>query len=137
MLRRSKRQSGRPATPPQELVQQCCICLEEPRALAWLDACDHRFCFACIREWSGKSNTCPLCKTAFHRISSRARKLEVETPSPSSDSYVGGSGSEYESDFESSASEYELLDDSDWDPEEAELSESDLSCAESCTYSSE
>ena len=115
--RRSKRQSGRPATPPQELAQQCAICLEEPKALAWLDACSHRFCFACIREWSGQSNTCPLCKSVFHRISSRSRRVAIATPSQSEESYAS------ESSDASDASD--SSDTSDWEPAPALDSSSD------------
>ena len=127
-VRRSKRQSGRPATPPQELVQHCAICLEEPKALAWLDACSHRFCFACIREWSGQSNTCPLCKSVFHRISSRARKVAVATPSESEESA--------EFDDERAQSHWES--DSEWEPSsERSSSEEEASLESSSDYSTE
>lgn len=30
--------------------------------------CDHLFCFKCIKEWSKKNNTCPICRQTFTRI---------------------------------------------------------------------
>jgi len=114
-VRRSKRQSGRPATPPQDIAQQCAICLEEPKALAWLDACSHRFCFACIREWSGQSNTCPLCKSVFHRISSRSRRVAIATPSQSEESEYDSSDDAIDV-IDSSLESSDASDASEWEP---------------------
>ncbi len=43
----------------------CSICLDSMPAGAVvtdLSACKHRFHLACIQEWLGRSNACPLCK---------------------------------------------------------------------------
>uniref|UniRef100_A0A8C5RIH3 RING-type E3 ubiquitin transferase n=1 Tax=Laticauda laticaudata TaxID=8630 RepID=A0A8C5RIH3_LATLA len=41
---------------------RCPICLERIRNVAFLNPCFHRFCFACILEWSDRKAECPLCK---------------------------------------------------------------------------
>ncbi len=53
-----------------EAVVSCCICMcdIEPKDVAKIDGCDHRFCFCCIEKWSERENKCPLCKTRFHKI---------------------------------------------------------------------
>ena len=33
-----------------------------------IDGCAHQFCFDCIKQWSDRENTCPLCKTRFSNI---------------------------------------------------------------------
>ncbi|XP_025030824.1 E3 ubiquitin-protein ligase Topors-like [Python bivittatus] len=45
---------------------RCPICLERIRNVAFLNPCFHRFCFACILEWSDRKAECPLCKQRFH-----------------------------------------------------------------------
>ncbi|XP_039215724.1 E3 ubiquitin-protein ligase Topors-like isoform X2 [Crotalus tigris] len=45
---------------------RCPICLERIRNVALLNPCFHRFCFACILEWSDRKAECPLCKQRFH-----------------------------------------------------------------------
>ncbi|XP_042310845.1 E3 ubiquitin-protein ligase Topors-like [Sceloporus undulatus] len=45
---------------------RCPICLERIRNVAFLNPCFHRFCFACILEWSDRKAECPLCKQNFH-----------------------------------------------------------------------
>uniref|UniRef100_A0A8C6X6J5 RING-type E3 ubiquitin transferase n=1 Tax=Naja naja TaxID=35670 RepID=A0A8C6X6J5_NAJNA len=39
---------------------RCPICLERIRNVAFLNPCFHRFCFACILEWSDRKAECPL-----------------------------------------------------------------------------
>jgi hypothetical protein len=48
----------------------CCICLEIPTKedLASISGCSHPFCFSCIEKWADRENTCPLCKSRFHKI---------------------------------------------------------------------
>jgi len=50
--------------------KRCCICLEEPTKpeVSKLDMCNHVYCFICIEKWAERENTCPLCKTRFHKI---------------------------------------------------------------------
>ena len=50
--------------------KRCCICLEEPikPEISKLDMCKHIYCFTCIEKWAERENTCPLCKTRFHKI---------------------------------------------------------------------
>ncbi|KAF7240002.1 E3 ubiquitin-protein ligase Topors [Varanus komodoensis] len=45
---------------------RCPICLERIRNVAFLNPCFHRFCFACILEWSDRKAECPLCKQRFN-----------------------------------------------------------------------
>jgi len=50
--------------------KRCCICLDEPTKpeISKLDSCKHIYCFLCIEKWAERENTCPLCKTRFHKI---------------------------------------------------------------------
>ena len=47
--------------------EDCCICLGEVENRGKI-ACEHKFCFDCIHNWSKVTNTCPICKLAFKRI---------------------------------------------------------------------
>jgi hypothetical protein len=55
----------------------CAICLDfpdDPKHIATVSGCTHRFCFDCIEKWAHKgSNECPLCKSSFHLIASGNR----------------------------------------------------------------
>jgi hypothetical protein len=46
------------------------MCDVEPDSddLAFINGCEHRFCFGCIDQWSERENTCPLCKNRFTKI---------------------------------------------------------------------
>ena len=48
----------------------CCICWENPNSfqLASISGCSHKFCFKCIKRWSRRKKTCPLCNTDFSKI---------------------------------------------------------------------
>ncbi len=61
---------------PAAAVVNCCICMSdvEPKDVAKIDGCDHRFCFCCIEKWSERENKCPLCKIRFHKIERINRK---------------------------------------------------------------
>lgn len=56
----------------------CCICMEavEPKDVAKIDGCEHRFCFGCIEKWSERENKCPLCKTRFNKIERIQKKYK-------------------------------------------------------------
>jgi len=43
------------------MPEVCSICMEKP-VNPVMTVCGHRFCTACIREWLGKANTCPMCR---------------------------------------------------------------------------
>ncbi|XP_048360385.1 E3 ubiquitin-protein ligase Topors-like [Sphaerodactylus townsendi] len=45
---------------------KCGICLEKIQDATYLNPCNHRFCFACIQNWSKKKVLCPLCKQRFY-----------------------------------------------------------------------
>ncbi|KAG2466851.1 topoisomerase I binding, arginine/serine-rich a [Polypterus senegalus] len=47
---------------------KCPICLDQFNNMAYLDQCQHRFCFRCIHEWSKNKAECPLCKQPFNKI---------------------------------------------------------------------
>jgi len=55
-------------TPIQKTT--CCICLKQrsTHKTVALDTCRHRFCKSCITKWSKRENTCPQCRTRFHKI---------------------------------------------------------------------
>jgi len=57
-------------TPTNDKSKRCCICLDEPTKpeISKLDSCKHIYCFLCIEKWAERENTCPLCKTRFHKI---------------------------------------------------------------------
>lgn len=48
----------------------CCICMDEinPKKLASLDVCDHKYCKECIETWAKTENSCPQCKRKFQKI---------------------------------------------------------------------
>lgn len=57
-------------TPIIDQSKRCCICLDEPTKpeVSKLDGCNHLYCFICIEKWAERENTCPLCKSRFHKI---------------------------------------------------------------------
>jgi hypothetical protein len=48
----------------------------EPKDLAKIDGCSHRFCFGCIEKWSERENKCPLCKARFTKIERVHKKYQ-------------------------------------------------------------
>ncbi|XP_062827883.1 E3 ubiquitin-protein ligase Topors isoform X2 [Anolis carolinensis] len=64
---------------------RCPICLEKIQNVAFLNPCFHRFCFACILEWSDRKAECPLCKqhfnSFFHNIKTDTDFEEYIVPS--------------------------------------------------------
>ena len=55
--------------------ENCCICLGEVENRGQI-SCDHKFCFDCIHHWSKVTNTCPICKKAFKKITAVANSTE-------------------------------------------------------------
>eukprot|EP00984_Skeletonema_dohrnii_P019679 scaffold9468_cov130-Skeletonema_dohrnii-CCMP3373.AAC.5 len=55
----------------------CAVCLDfpdDPKHIASVSGCTHRFCFSCIDSWAKRGNNeCPLCKSTFHLIASGDR----------------------------------------------------------------
>lgn len=47
---------------------ECSICLDGFQNKAKLDACNHEYCFECIKSWSSKQNECPVCRQPFSTI---------------------------------------------------------------------
>lgn len=64
---------------------KCSICFDviERREIATLHdetdkrVCTHVYCNACIKKWSKKSNTCPLCRKTFCKIISKREVTKV------------------------------------------------------------
>ncbi|BAM42454.1 Requim, req/dpf2 [Theileria orientalis strain Shintoku] len=57
----------------EEDVDECIICSESMKSelkneIGVLDVCSHIFCFKCIKMWSDRANSCPLCKREFAHI---------------------------------------------------------------------
>ena len=42
----------------------CSICLGENEDMFKLK-CNHYFCISCIRKWSSRTRTCPVCRAPF------------------------------------------------------------------------
>lgn len=59
----------------QECDSNCCICMTEPepQEVAFINGCEHSFCFGCIEKWADRENTCPLCKARFTKIERRQK----------------------------------------------------------------
>ena len=55
----------------------CRICLGVIKKLTKLNKCEHEFCFACITEWGKVSNTCPICKNDFSKLTNKNEILNV------------------------------------------------------------
>eukprot|EP01080_Neovahlkampfia_damariscottae_P000991 gene991-9897_t len=66
-------------------VEDCTICMEKINELATINGCEHQFCFDCIKQWSTKSNTCPLCRKRFTKIESEKKKKTVKKRDQRSD----------------------------------------------------
>lgn len=41
---------------------------DEDTRIAVIDTCGHTLHDACLREWTGKANSCPICRQAFHLV---------------------------------------------------------------------
>ena len=56
----------------EERSDCCIICTEEIKEgdTAFLDGCDHTYCFSCINDWGSKKkkNVCPYCRVKFSKI---------------------------------------------------------------------
>jgi hypothetical protein len=46
----------------------CIICLETIKIRGEIDSCLHQFCFDCIIKWSKVTNSCPVCKRDFVKV---------------------------------------------------------------------
>ncbi|KAK8882157.1 E3 ubiquitin-protein ligase rnf5 [Tritrichomonas musculus] len=60
---RDYRMNGKAAltsVPPEEVHDDCCICLDHPYEPVKL-SCGHIFCYKCAFRWLTFHNTCPLC----------------------------------------------------------------------------
>eukprot|EP00574_Skeletonema_japonicum_P014006 CAMPEP_0201720354 /NCGR_PEP_ID=MMETSP0593-20130828/5345_1 /ASSEMBLY_ACC=CAM_ASM_000672 /TAXON_ID=267983 /ORGANISM="Skeletonema japonicum, Strain CCMP2506" /LENGTH=298 /DNA_ID=CAMNT_0048210993 /DNA_START=125 /DNA_END=1021 /DNA_ORIENTATION=- len=55
----------------------CAVCLDfpdDPKHIASVSGCNHRFCYSCIENWAKRGNNkCPLCKSTFHLVASGNR----------------------------------------------------------------
>ena len=66
-----------PTTPPAQLKGKNSspridadthISHTEDHKIALIDACGHILHDACLREWTGKANSCPICRQTFHLV---------------------------------------------------------------------
>ncbi|KAI0834838.1 hypothetical protein F5Y06DRAFT_300262 [Hypoxylon sp. FL0890] len=42
--------------------------IDEDQKIAVIQVCGHALHDACLREWTGKANSCPICRQAFHLV---------------------------------------------------------------------
>ncbi|KAI1413611.1 hypothetical protein F5Y13DRAFT_26904 [Hypoxylon sp. FL1857] len=42
--------------------------IDEDHKIAVIQICGHALHDACLREWTGKANSCPICRQAFHLV---------------------------------------------------------------------
>lgn len=56
----------------------CAICLSETLVNPAVIACNHQFCFECIKAWADTTNRCPLCKKEFSVILYHGGRCAVE-----------------------------------------------------------
>ena len=75
------RRTEKEETEETEEKENCCICIDEVKNRGKI-SCDHKFCFECIANWSKVTNSCPICKKTFKKItpvlSSAEKKREKE-----------------------------------------------------------
>ncbi len=58
----------------------CSICYSDLNFIvARIDSCSHEFCFECLWEWSKVTNSCPLCKEEFLKITKMDSNGGTET----------------------------------------------------------
>lgn len=70
-------EEGAVSTPAEGKKEQedCVICMEEIKNKGTI-GCQHLFCFDCILNWSKRTNSCPVCKRKFSKITT------ITEPSP-------------------------------------------------------
>jgi uncharacterized Zn finger protein (UPF0148 family) len=61
----------------QELEMTCIICCDNIEQRASIDSCAHTFCLSCIKVWSEKATTCPVCRTRFKTIKSEGKSRPI------------------------------------------------------------
>lgn len=59
-----------------ESLEKCPICMSDFVVEANTNSCLHTFCFECIEIWARNTNTCPLCKIEFNRISAKDKAIK-------------------------------------------------------------
>jgi hypothetical protein len=60
-------------------TETCCICLEtiSKQHITRITSCRHRYHYNCIKRWSQRENSCPLCKRNFNWIKKGKRRERV------------------------------------------------------------
>ncbi|ENN75056.1 hypothetical protein HUJ04_001222 [Dendroctonus ponderosae] len=86
-------QSGTEAGATKSMLNQskrCPICLDSTKNkhIGVPNRCSHKFCFLCLKTWSKRKNTCPMCRARFRSIIVRSRytrrflrRISVRRPS--------------------------------------------------------
>ncbi|XP_050314251.1 PHD and RING finger domain-containing protein 1-like [Anthonomus grandis grandis] len=51
-------------------IESCAICLypTEKKLVGRPETCSHRFCLTCIKRWSRRESTCPLCRANYKAL---------------------------------------------------------------------
>jgi len=42
--------------------------IDDDKKIAVIEICGHTLHDSCLREWTGKANSCPICRQAFHLV---------------------------------------------------------------------
>eukprot|EP01017_Pseudomicrothorax_dubius_P007298 TRINITY_DN1224_c0_g1_i11.p1 TRINITY_DN1224_c0_g1~~TRINITY_DN1224_c0_g1_i11.p1 ORF type:complete len:187 (-),score=30.75 TRINITY_DN1224_c0_g1_i11:346-906(-) len=63
-------------------ASMCGICFAPIELQGKLDTCSHEFCLDCIKKWSQRENSCPLCKRRFKSISKNWRRVRYTEKVP-------------------------------------------------------
>jgi hypothetical protein len=42
--------------------------IDDDKKIAVIQICGHTLHDSCLREWTGKANSCPICRQAFHLV---------------------------------------------------------------------
>lgn len=58
-------------------MSDCAICLGKIKRKGKLDSCNHEFCLKCIKTWTKKNNTCPLCRGKITKITGKRKRDTV------------------------------------------------------------
>jgi len=77
-----------------ETDNETCMICQEKAVNASINSCAHKYCFACIVEWSKQKNTCPCCRKVFTEVKDlikgkkKSVSVRVQVPAPSNTPHI-------------------------------------------------